>query len=178
MAFAERWQVTEVIKEPMALAMMSWIIAIPLLGAVTGLRSMTSMAVLCWFAYRGHLQLDGAWDQWATKLPTAIIFTMLAVLEYIADKLPQTPNRTSPGPLAVRIVMGGLIGALVADGLDGSGFEGVFLGVSGALIGAFGGFLTRRELVERGGGNDWPIAVVEDAIAIGCAILAMGIITG
>ena len=63
----------------MALAMMSWIIAIPLLGAVTGLRSMTAMAVLCWFAYRGHLQLDGGWDQWATKLPTAIIFTVLAV---------------------------------------------------------------------------------------------------
>ena len=74
--------------------------------------------------------------------------------------------------------MGGLVGALVADGLDGSGFEGVFLGVVGALIGTFAGFLIRRELVERGGGTDWPVAVVEDAIAIGCSILAMGIITG
>jgi uncharacterized membrane protein len=162
----------------MALAMMSWIIAIPLLGAVTGLRSMTSMAVLCWFAYRGHLQLDGGWDAWATKLPTAIIFTVLAVAEYVADKLPQTPNRTSPGPLIVRVVLGGLVGAIIADGLDGSGFEGAFLGVVGALVGTFGGFLIRRELVERGGGSDWPVAIVEDAIAIGCAVLAMGIITG
>jgi uncharacterized membrane protein len=162
----------------MALAMMSWIIAIPLLGAVTGLRSMMSIAVLCWFAYRGHLVLDGSWDAWATKLPTAIIFTILAAGELVADKLPQTPNRTSPGPLLVRVVMGGLVGALVADGLNGSGFEGVFLGVVGALIGAFGGFLIRREIVERGGGLDWPVAIVEDAIAIGCAVLAMGIITG
>ena len=162
----------------MALAMMSWIIAIPLLGAVTGLRSMTSMAVLCWFAYKGHLQLDGGWDAWATKLPTAIIFTVLAVAEFVADKLPQTPNRTSLGSLIVRVVLGGLVGAIVADGLDGPGFEGAFLGVVGALVGTFGGFLIRRELVERGGGSDWPVAVVEDSIAIGCAVLAMGIITG
>ncbi|HEY6413593.1 MAG TPA: DUF4126 family protein [Edaphobacter sp.] len=162
----------------MALAMMSWIIAIPLLGVVTGLRSMMSMAVLCWFAYRGHLVLDGNWDAWATKLPTAIIFTILAAGELVADKLPKTPNRTSPGPLMVRIVMGGLVGALIADGLNGPGFEGVFLGVVGALIGAFGGFLIRREIVERGSGSDWPVAAVEDAIAIGCAVLAMGIITG
>jgi uncharacterized membrane protein len=162
----------------MALAMMSWLFAIPLLGAVTGMRSMMSMAVLCWFVYKGHLVLDGSWDTWATKLPTAIIFTFLAVGELIADKLPKTPNRTSPGPLAVRVLMGGLVGALVADGLNGSGIEGVFLSVVGALIGAFGGFLIRRELVERGGGSDWPVAVVEDAIAFGCAVLAMGIITG
>jgi uncharacterized membrane protein len=162
----------------MALAVMSWILAIPLLGAVTGLRSMMSMAVLCWYVYTGHLVLDGSWDAWATKLPTAILFTVLAVGELIADKLPRTPNRTSPGPLLVRIVMGGLVGALVADGLNGPGFEGVFLGVVGALVGAFGGFLIRREVVERGNGSDWPVAVVEDAIAIGCAVLAMGIITG
>ena len=162
----------------MALAVMSWILAIPLLGAVTGLRSMMSMAVLCWYVYTGHLVLDGSWDAWATKLPTVILFTVLAVGELIADKLPRTPNRTSPGPLLMRIVMGGLVGALVADGLNGPGFEGVFLGVVGALVGAFGGFLIRREVVERGNGSDWPVAVVEDAIAIGCAVLAMGIITG
>jgi uncharacterized membrane protein len=111
-------------------------------------------------------------------LPTAIIFTVLAVAEYVADKLPHIPNRTSAGPLILRVVLGGLIGSIIADGLDGSGFEGAFLGVVGALIGTFGGFLTRRELVERGGGSDWPVAVVEDAIALGCAVLAMGIITG
>lgn len=162
----------------MALAVLSWVVAIPLLGLVTGLRSMTSMAVLCWFVYTGHLQLDGNWDAWATELPTAIIFTVLAVAEYVVDKLPRTPNRTSPGPLTVRIVVGGLVGAIVADGLNGPGFEGVFLGIVGALVGAFTGFQVRRELVERGGGSDWPVAVVEDAIAIGCAVLAMGIITG
>jgi uncharacterized membrane protein len=162
----------------MAMAIMTWLIAIPLLGVVTGMRSMTAMAVLCWFAYRGDLSLDGTWASWAAKLATVIIFTVLALGEFVADKLPKTPNRTAIGPLLARVVIGGLIGAIVATGLNGSEFEGVILGVGGALIGTFGGFLVRREIVLRLGCKDWPVALVEDASAILCAVLAMGVVTG
>jgi uncharacterized membrane protein len=162
----------------MAMTIMTWLIAIPLLGLVTGLRSMTALAVLCWFAYRGDLPLDGTWASWAAKLTTAIIFTVLAVGELVVDKLPKTPNRTAPGPLFVRVVVGGLVGAIVAAGLNGSEFEGVILGVGGALIGAFGGFLVRREIVLQLGCKDWPVALIEDLSAILCAILAMGVVTG
>jgi uncharacterized membrane protein len=162
----------------MAMAMMTWLIAIPLLGLVTGLRSMTAIAVLCWFAHFGYLPLDGTWGFWAAKLVTAIVFTVFALGEYVADKLPKTPNRIALGPLLVRVVIGGLVGALVAAGLDGSGIEGVILGIGGALIGSFGGFLVRREIVLRLGCKDWPVALVEDASAIIFAILAMGIVTG
>ncbi len=162
----------------MAMAILTWLIAIPLLGVVTGMRSMTAMAVLCWFAYRGDLPLDGTWASWAAKLATAIIFTVLALVEYAVDKLPKTPSRTAPGPLSARVAIGGLIGAIVAAGLEGSGVEAVILGVGGALIGTFGGFLIRREIVLQMGGKDWPVALVEDASAIICAVLAMGVVTG
>jgi uncharacterized membrane protein len=162
----------------MAMAMITWLIAIPLLGLVTGLRTMTPMAVLCWFAYAGHLPLGGTWAFWVAKPATAIIFTVLAVGEFIADKLPKTPNRTSPGPLIARLVFGGLVGAIVAVGLDGSGFEAVFLGVAGALVGTFAGFLVRRAIVAQLGCKDWPVALAEDFSAIVCAVLAMGVITG
>jgi uncharacterized membrane protein len=162
----------------MAMTIMTWLIAIPLLGLVTGLRSMTAIAVLCWFAYRGDLPLDGTWASWVAKLTTAIIFTVLALGELVVDKLPKTPNRTAPGPLFVRVVVGGLVGAIVAAGLNGSEFEGVILGVGGALIGAFGGFLVRREIVLQLGCKDWPVALIEDLSAILCAILAMGVVTG
>jgi uncharacterized membrane protein len=162
----------------MAMAILTWLIAVPLLGLVTGMRSMTAMAVLCWFAYRGDLSLDGTWASWAGKLVTAIIFTVLALGEFVADKVPKTPNRTALGPLLVRVVFGGLIGAIVAAGLNGSEFEGTILGVGGALIGTFGGFLVRREIVLRSGCKDWLVALVEDASAILCAVLAMGIVTG
>lgn len=162
----------------MAMAMLTWLVAVPLLGVVTGMRSMTAMAVLCWFAYKGDLSLDDTWAAWAGKLVTAIIFTVLATGELVADKLPKTPNRTAPFPLLARVIIGGLVGAIVAAGLNGSEFEGVILGVGGALIGAFGGFLVRREIVIRLGCKDWQVALAEDAVAILCAIMAMGIVTG
>jgi uncharacterized membrane protein len=162
----------------MAMAILTWLIAIPLLGVVTGMRSMTAMAVLCWFAYGGYLPLDGTWASWAGKMVTAIIFTLLALGEYVADKLPKTPNRTAPGPLLARVVIGGLVGAIVAAGLEGSGIEAVILGVGGGLIGTFGGLLVRREIVLRLACKDWPVALAEDASAILCAVLAMGVVTG
>jgi uncharacterized membrane protein len=162
----------------MAMQMMTWLIAIPLLGLVTGMRTFTPMAVLCWFAWAGHLSVADTWASWTAKLVTAIIFSVLAFGEYIGDILPKTPNRTSPGPLIARLIFGGLIGAIVAASLNGAGIEGVILGVLGALVGAFGGFLIRREIVMKLGCKDWPVALVEDASAIVCAVLAMGVVTG
>src|SRR5260370_11859079 len=128
----------------MAIAMLSWIIAIPLLGVVTGLRSMTPMAVLCWFAYLGHLPVEGTWAFWTAKLPAAVVFTFLAAGEYIGDKLPAMTNRISPAPLIASLLLGGLIRAIVAAGLDGPAFQGAFLGVDVALARAFCGLLMLR----------------------------------
>ncbi len=162
----------------MAMAVMAWVIAIPLLGMVTGLRTFMPMAVICWFAYRGNLPVNDDWTEWTAKLTAAIVFTVLAAGEVIGDKLPQTPDRISLVPLLFRLIFGSLAGAIVAAGLDGSVIEGIFLGLIGALIGAFGGYLIRRELVHKMQCKDWPVAVAEDAIALCFAILAMGIITG
>jgi uncharacterized membrane protein len=162
----------------MAMQMMTWLIAIPLMGLVTGQRTFTPMAVLCWFAYTGYLPVEGTWASWTAKLPTAIVFTVLALGEYVGDKLPKTPARIAPGALIARLLVGALVGAIVAVGLDASGVEAVILTIIGTLIGAFGGFLIRREIVERLGCKDWPVALAEDVSAILCAVLAMGVITG
>ena len=76
----------------------------PVLGMMTGLRTMTPIAIVCWFAYLGHLPLEGTWAGWAGKLAAVVLFTLLALGELVADKLPKTPNRTAPGPLAARLV--------------------------------------------------------------------------
>jgi uncharacterized membrane protein len=162
----------------MAVVMMSWLLAIPLLGLTTGLRSMTPMAVLCWYAYKGYLPVEGTWAAWTGKLAVAVIFTVLAVGELIADKLPKTPNRTSAGPLIFRLVLGGVAGSIAAASIYGSDLEGVLLGVIGALLGAFGGFMIRRHLVERVGCPDWMIAVAEDIFTIFCAIFSLHVVTG
>ena len=162
----------------MAIAILAWIVAIPLLGGMTGLRSMTPIAVLCWFAYRGHLLVAGTWGQWAGKPVSVIVFAVLAIGELIGDKLPWVPARTAPFPLFARICFGGLVGALAATGLQGSLIEGVFLGAVSAVAGAFLGFYLRRDLVKQRGFPDLGVALVEDALAVGLSFLAMGIITG
>ena len=162
----------------MAIAVLAWLVGIPLLGGLTGMRTMTPMAVLCWFAYIGHLPVHHDWAFWTTRLVTVIIFSVLALGELIGDKLPRTPNRTAPGPLIARIVFGGLVGAIAATGLHGSAIEGIFLGAVSALAGAFLGFHIRQHLVKVNGFNDLHVALVEDILVIGGSVLAMGIVTG
>jgi uncharacterized membrane protein len=162
----------------MTMTMLAWLIALPLLGVVTGMRSMLPMAVLCLFAYRGHLPVDDSWAAWTASRAALATFMVLAIGELIADKLPKTPNRTALVPLLVRLGLGGLLGAIVATALDGDIVEGVMLGLGGALLGAYGGYQVRKELVQRGGWKDWHVALAEDALAITWAFLSMGVVTG
>lgn len=159
----------------MALEIMSWLIAIPLLGFATGLRSMTPMAVLCWFAYTGQLSAD--WAPWISHLSLAIVFTLCAVGELIADKTPWIPDRVSAAPLVWRVLLGGFAGAIAATAMQGPGLEGVLLGVVGALIGAFGGYMLRRDLVQKSQWKDLHFALLEDLIAIASSIYALRIIS-
>lgn len=160
----------------MAITVMTWLFAFPLLGFATGLRTMTPIAMLCWFAYFKYLSLDGTWGFWAATLTAACIFTVFAVGEWIGDKLPQTPNRTDAFPLIARLVFGGLVGALAATAERGPALEGVILGVIGAALGAFVGFMLRRFFAQQCG-RDLPVAIIEDGIAVLLAGLSLHMIS-
>ena len=162
----------------MAVAMLTWMFAIPLLGVTTGLRSMTPMAVMCWFAYLGYLPVDGTWAAWTALRWVAIVWTVLALAELVMDKMAWIPDRISKGPLLTRLLLGGLAGAVAATGLVGSAIEGVLLAVIGALLGAFGGYMIRRDLVQQVGFKDWQVAVAEDLFTILAAGFALHVITG
>lgn len=161
----------------MAMQVIAWLIALPLLGVVTGLRTFVPMAVLCWFSYLGYLPVKGDWPFWTAKLSAALVFTILAACEIAADKQPWMPDRTRLGSVLAKLALGGLTGAIVANSLNGAEIEGVILGALGVLVGTYTGFLVRREIVRKGQCKDWQAAVIEDAIAIGCAIFAMGVVT-
>ena len=85
-----------------------------LLGCVAGLRSLTAPAVVCWAAHLGWLHFSGTKLAFINQPSTLIVFTLLAVVELIADKLPKTPARTAPLGLIARIVVGGSIGVALA----------------------------------------------------------------
>ena len=118
-----------------------------LLGCVTGLRSLTAPAVVCWAAYLGWLHFSGTRLAFIDRPVTLIVFTLLALGELIADKLPNTPARTAPLGLIARIVMGGLCGVALATSAGGSLPVPAIVGVIGALVGTLAGYNVRRALV-------------------------------
>ena len=141
-----------------------------LLGMVAGLRSMTSPAAVSWAARLGWLRLENSPLAFLGFAAAPYIVTVLAIGELINDKLPKTPSRKTLVPFAARIVTGALSGAaLGAHG--GSLVGGLVAGALGAVAGTFGGYELRVRLVNATGGKDFPIALLEDAIAIGAAFL-------
>src|SRR5258708_1724693 len=139
------------------------------IGIVAGLRSLTAPAALSWAAHLGWLNLHGSPLAFIGSTVAVAIFSLLAIGELIADKMPRTPSRTSLVPLLARILMGGLCGASLCASANQSLLIGALLGGTGAVIGAFGGYEIRRRLVGKLNTKDIFIAIPEDLIAIGLA---------
>ena len=145
-----------------------WAFAVGI-GVVAGLRSLTAPAVVSWAAHLGWLNLHGSplafmGSTWATA-----IFSLLAIGELVADKLPKTPNRTAFAPLLARILTGGLCGACLCVSANQSLVVGAMLGALGAVIGTFGGYKIRRGLVRKLNIQDIFVALLEDLVAIALA---------
>jgi uncharacterized membrane protein len=141
------------------------------IGVVCGLRSLTGPAVVAWAAHLGWLALHGTPLAFLASLTAAIIFTVLALGELVADKLPKTPSRTAPLGLGARFVLGGLCGAAIALAGNQGLAVGAILGAVGGVLGAFAGYQVRTRLVSALRVPDVVVAVAEDLVAIGGALL-------
>lgn len=89
-----------------------------LLGAVTGMRSMSGLTAAA-LAHR----------RWWAPIAAAA-----AVAEMIADKTPFAGDRIDPLPLAGRAVLGGVVGALVARGPGDNRMRGAIAGATAAVV--------------------------------------------
>lgn len=145
------------------------------IGFVAGLRALTAVAVTSSAARLGWLDLHGSPLAFMGSTTAAIIFSLLALCEYVTDLLPMTPSRTKPGPLAARILMGGLSAACFWASAHNSLLNGALLGAIGAIIGAFVGYRTRTGLVNALKVRDAAIAIPEDIVAIGFACLLVSL---
>jgi uncharacterized membrane protein len=143
-----------------------------LIGLFAGLRSLTAPAVTAWAVYLGWLKLDRPLSL-IGSLPSVLIFSLVAAVELVVDKLPSTPGRTQPPGLIARIVTGGLTGACVAVAGGQAAIAGALLGVAGGVVGCFGGYQARKALVKTLGKPDIYVALIEDVIAIGGSLLVV-----
>jgi uncharacterized membrane protein len=144
-----------------------------LLGVVAGLRSMTAPAIAAWGARIGWLHLDGTPLSFLGMTWLRYLLTLFMLAELVADKLPGTPSRTMVGPFVARILMGALAGAALAAGSQGSLALGAVLGGLGGIAGTFGGNRARTGLVRALGVPDYVVALAEDCVAVGGALLVV-----
>src|SRR5215831_17600193 len=118
-----------------------------LIGLFAGLRSLTAPATTAWAVYLGWLKLERPLSL-IGSLPSVVIFTLLAAVELVVDKLPSTASRTAAPGLIARIVTGALTGACVAVGGGEAWLTGSLLGSCGAIVGCFGGYQARKRIVK------------------------------
>ena len=147
------------------------LLAAALIGVVAGLRTFVPLAGLAWAANLGLVDLQGSWIAPLASPWAAYALTALAALELVGDKLPRTPARTHPAGLGFRIVSGAVCGAAIGLSAD-NWAVGLVLGAVGALSGTFLGYLFRATLA-KAVARDWPIAVIEDLLAIAGAVLVV-----
>ena len=140
-----------------------------LMGVVAGLRTMTALTAVSWAAHLGWLNLRSSWLAFLGYAWTPWIVSVLAVVELVADQLPSTPSRTAPIGFGARMVSGALAGAAIGAA-RGAIVGGLVAGVIGAILGTLGGHAARARLAAAFG-NDRPAAFIEDAVAIGGALL-------
>jgi uncharacterized membrane protein len=141
------------------------------IGIVAGLRSLTAPAVVAWAAHLGWINIGSSPLRFMGSVWAVVIFTLLALVEFVNDQRPTTPARTAAMPLIARIVMGLLTGACLGIAGDIPPWAGALAGAVGATVGAFGGYQARVRLVRALRVADIKIAIPEDLVAVGLGLL-------
>jgi uncharacterized membrane protein len=139
------------------------------IGIVAGLRSLLPPAVVAWAAHFDLLNLHGSPLAFMGSRAAVAIFSIFAIGELIADKLPKTPKRTAFAPLLARILLASLSGASLFAAAGGSLLAGALLGGIGSVVGAFAGYEIRRRIVTNLHVKDLFVALCEDLVAIALA---------
>jgi uncharacterized membrane protein len=147
------------------------------IGGVSGLRSLTGIAIVTIVAQRGWphlgwLHLGGTGLNFLGTPIAMYVFVVLAIGELVADKMSFVPPRIQAGPLAARFVLGAICATALALA---AGLPWIFpaaLGGVAAVVGAYAGYWLRRSITSHGV-KDLPIALLEDATAILLALFAV-----
>jgi len=148
--------------------MSAYVLALAI-GIVAGSRAMTAPAAVSWAAHLGIIDLTQSWAAFLGYAFTPWIFTAFALGELVTDQLPSTPSRTVPVQFGARLMTGGLSGSAIGASF-GQCVAGGLAGIVGAVIGTLGGRALRGKLAAAFG-RDAPAAFLEDAAAIGGALL-------
>lgn len=142
------------------------------LGYAVGIRSMTPLAALSWGAGSGEISLKGTPFAIMADQKVTLGLTIAAAGEMIADKLPITPPRTKPFPLAVRVLNGALAGAVMCEAEGEPLAVGALVGGAAAAAGSFGGYGLRM-LMQKAGMPSPVAGIAGDIQAVALSMAAV-----
>lgn len=140
------------------------------IAIMAGFRSLVTPAVVAWAAHLKWINLQDSPLSFMGTTWAVGIFTALALVEVILDKLPSTPARTSAVQLSARVVTGALTGACLAVAGGVILWLGALAGAVGAIAGAFGGYRLRASLGRALRVPDFLLALTEDLVTIGLGV--------
>lgn len=152
---------------------MSILVLCFLIGVIAGLRALTAPTVVSWAARLGWIDLSTTPLAFLGFAYTPYILSLLALGELVNDKRASTPSRKIPPQFITRIIMGGFSGAALGLSHQVLGL-GLVAGAIGAVAGTLGGAEVRGGLA-RAVGKDLPVALLEDAIAVGGGLLIVSL---
>lgn len=143
-----------------------------ILGVVSGMRAALGPALVSHkLSRRGSPDLGRL--NFMRSPTTATVLKVAAAGELVGDKLPMTPARIEPGPLAGRVMSGALCGAALNRSSRESALSGAVAGALGAVAGAYAFYHLRRELTYKHGLPDVRVALAEDALAFGAGVAVL-----
>lgn len=141
------------------------------LGLANGLRTFTPTAVVVWAAHLGWIHLGGTPLAFLGTTASVAIFSAFAIAELAADKHPKMAKRTEVPSMIARFVFAALAGAGFAAAGHANLVVGALLCAVGSQLGGIGGYQARVRSVRALKVPDYWVALVEDSIAIGSALL-------
>jgi len=140
------------------------------LGAIAGSRAMSAPALTSHILSQHQSKnLGDSALGFMQSNKTATAFKLLAVAEFVGDKLPTAPNRIALPGLTGRLLTGALAGASIYKAGGGKAYLGAILGGSAAILSTFGCFYLRRVTVKGTKILDPFIGGLEDALVIGAS---------
>ncbi len=145
------------------------------LGVVAGMRTFSAPAIASHILSQqnsGHLAKSPLNFMQSENVSTGL--KVLALGEFVGDKLPTAPNRTEPLGITGRCLAGSLAGASIYKASGNSALQGALVGGIVALGATFGSYLLRKTIVEKLNVNDPYIGGAEDilVLAAGAGLIA------